>query len=215
MLMNSKFFVESSTLISRAYAKKLQKELAISSTVEVETMEANPEKKFLAYIWRSMTDEFFRGSKHKKLFTVLATIKEPRVIHVEIPISKIPEGGAYGGILYYSTLIPVPLQGEMSFNGFRFSSFTDGPDSILAERVNANSALLNMANSFAQTMGKVAGYSLSVPRYFQLIPQEGGCLLKVATFPIITMFGFGCSLRAKEFVALADMVEKTLQGKPL
>ena len=212
MLMNSKFFVESSTLISRAYAKKLQKELVISQVVEADTLEANPEKKFFAYILRGITDEFFRGSKHKKLFTVVATIKEPRVIQVEIPISKIPEGGAYGGILYYSTLIPIPLQGEISFNGVRFSSLTDGPDTTLAKRINANSALLNMANSFARTAGKVAGYSLSAPRYFQMIPQDGGCLLKVATFPIMTMFGFSCSLRAQEFVTLTGAIEKTLQG---
>ena len=55
MLMNSKFFVESTTLISQAYAKKLQKELVISQVVEADTLEANPEKKFFAYMLRGIT----------------------------------------------------------------------------------------------------------------------------------------------------------------
>ncbi len=212
VLMNCKFFVENESVISRSYAKKIQKELSVSASVSTKTLENNPGESFFAGLKRIVKEEILQGNGHKKLFTLIITAEDQRKIEIEIPIMKNPQGGAYGGVMYYSTFLPIKLQGKgILFSTVQFNSLSDQQDENLVRALNQDTDIKNFIISLTKKQTQVAGYNLSIPRYCEITPSETGSLLKIAILPVMKMFGFSCRLMAQEFITIASMIEKRLQ----
>ena len=150
------------------------------------------------------------GGKDETLFRLNFDLAQPRPVNLQVSMNR--QGvGSHAGLLMYSTKIAKPVAGEVSLEDPKFfgkSKFAG--DATAAAKLNGNGDLIKRCNDLARVESQSGGLTLKIKRCCKVIPHEGGSMLIVATLPRQTKMGFSAAVDAKEFFAIADIVEAAL-----
>ena len=149
------------------------------------------------------------GGKETNLFTVNFDFQQPRASQLNVQINR--QGvGCHAGSLIFSTFINKPIKGPISMEGpkmFGTSKFIG--DSEASAKLNNNKDLLKLADKFARTKSDVAG-GLKMDRFFKMEPFNNGATLVIITLARATSMGMSATTDAKDFFAIAQMIEAAL-----
>jgi len=167
-----------------------------------------PKEGFLNAMLKDGASIFF-GGKETNLFSVIFDFQQPRVAQLNVDINR--QGiGCHAGSLIFSTFINKPVNGPVSMEGpkmFGTSKFIG--DSDATAKLNNNKDLLKLADKFARTKTDVAG-GLKMDRFFKIEPYNNGATLVIVTLARATSMGMSATTDAKDFFAIAQMIEATL-----
>jgi hypothetical protein len=202
------FSFQKPEVIGPKVAEVVGKELGIAPpTFEVIMGDAVPTS-FKTVLGDAGKALFVGGSA--SLFMLSFNLPQPRPFTIKANVAR--QGiGASVHTLFYSTPLSKPVDAETDLENpkaFGSSKFIGG---AAAAKLNANGELVKRANKLARQEAEIAGVTVKTQRLFRLIPPgEEPCTLFVATLARPVSMGMSVALDLKEFLDLADLVEKTL-----
>ena len=150
------------------------------------------------------------GERPEMMFTVTFDCAGVRPFKLHANVERQGVGARVGELCYSTTLrknigAAVELTEPKMFGLSQFAG-----DAAASGRLNANGKLRRRANRFSRQKTEIGGLTLTAPRFFKIVPQEGGALFVANTLGAPKWFGFRVSLGAKEFLALAAAIEAAL-----
>ena len=150
------------------------------------------------------------GGQLDQAFQLNFNLAQPRPACLQVSMDK--QGiGCFAGTLLYSARLSKPVGGEVTLEPpktFGKSKFIGDADT--SARLNANSALVKLANSFARTESKIGGGTVKRERFFRILPEGAGSVLMVASLPRLTSMGFSATVDSRDFFEIASLVENVL-----
>ncbi len=150
------------------------------------------------------------GGKDNTLFRLNFDLTQRRPTRLQVSMSR--QGvGSHAGLLMYSAQLSKSVPGEVALEDPKFfgkSKFAG--EASTAAKLNANGDLIKKANELARVESQSGGLTLKIKRCCKVVPSENGSLLIIGTLPRPIKMGFSAAVDAKEFFAIADMVEAAL-----
>ncbi len=148
------------------------------------------------------------GGREKLLCNFLYSISSPRPVDIVINMNKMGVGCHAGSTVFTTTLskkvdAPVEMEGPKTFGSSKFKGGSS------AEKLNSSKELLKLAEKFARTKSDVGG-GMKMDRYVKIEPTENGSTLTIATLPRAYSMGMKSTTDAKDFIAIASLMEQVL-----
>jgi hypothetical protein len=201
---NLAYSTQSPEKIGANVEEMLRKELAVSTPIPYQVEDANASKTTLGTVLGEGFGLLF-GRQEVLLFSLNFQIQQPRPAQLQVHLNR--HGiGCHGGSLLYRTPLNKAVDGEVSFDDRgRWNG-----DPATVQKLSTNRELSKRLTNFARMRSNVRGIDIQISRLAKILPQENGSLLVINTLPKMLAMGFSASLDAKEFFALAALIEITL-----
>jgi hypothetical protein len=204
MMGNLAYSTQKPDKIGPNVEEMLRKELGVAQPLPYQVEDAEATKTTINTVLKEGAGLIF-GRQEVLLFTLNFQIREPRAAQLQVHLNR--QGiGCHGGTLIYSCPLSKSAGGEVSLDDRgRWAG-----DTGTVAKLGAVRDLAKRLGNFARTQSNVGGVDIRIQRLVRILPQSSGSLLLIATLPKMVSMGFSASLEAKEFFALAGLIEQAL-----